>query len=148
MPHDVVTLLVVRFVVLEAVDYFSFSVEVSASLIFDRLEVNWSMSVVLLTFEFHDLDYLPLFPNMIELLFHHKSILQYYSNEFPIVPDTGSNFGISRFTGAQFLVQQSERFHYHALQIHDECTYGPESYFESGPRGRTQIIWKWIKNAI
>ena len=140
MPHDVVTLLVVRFVVLEAVDYFSFSVEVSASLIFDRLEVNWSMSVVLLTFEFHDLDYLPLFPNMIELLFHHKSILQYYSNEFPIVPDTGSNFEI---LGVQFSVKKSQRFHYHVLEMHRKSAFGPHSnpdqkcafeQFESGSK--------------
>ena len=89
MLHDVAILLAVHFVVPEVVDYFSFSVSTFANLIFDRLEVNWSMLAVLLTFEFHDLDYLPLFPNMIELLFHHKSILQYYSNEFPIVPDEG-----------------------------------------------------------
>ena len=78
-----------RFAIQAAADCFSSFVEVSASRIFGHLEANWLAWVVLLAFGFHDSNYLQQFRDTIGLLSHHKSILQYYSNEFPIVPDTG-----------------------------------------------------------
>ena len=37
---------------------------------------------------------------------------------------------------------------YHVLNLHHKCNFGPEFYFEFGPKLRIRTIWKWTKIRI
>ena len=34
------------------------------------------------------------------------------------------------------------------LDVHHKCTFGPDPYFESGPKVHVQTIWKWTQRPI